>query len=138
MNEAKNKLTLWNPRVALLLSLIFTPAFGAYILSENAKSLNNLKELNFNRVWLYVQVSFLLLILFSVFLPKELDRIYGPLGLVILAMWTRRCALKQITMVKEICGDDYNKKSWGKPVLVSVAFLLIYIAIITFFVLLKK
>ena len=51
--ESNSPFALWDPNAAACWSVVFTPAFSAYIHGRNAEALGNVEEARMNRVWFY-------------------------------------------------------------------------------------
>jgi hypothetical protein len=56
--ESDEALPLWNPHVAALLSLVFTPVFGAWLHHDNAVELGDPRLRRLARMWLGVALAF--------------------------------------------------------------------------------
>src|SRR5262245_16722447 len=119
LTEPANQPALWNPNVAANWSLIFSPAFGAFIHARNAEVLGRPDEVAANQKWLYGSLLYLALTLLSVFVPSIPDSPFRLISLVILLTWYFSLAKKQVRFVKEIYGTAYQKKSWGTPLLIA-------------------
>jgi hypothetical protein len=128
---------LWNPNAAACWSLIFTPAFGAYLHALNADRLGRADEAKANRVWFNVSLGYLGITLISVFIPGIPDAIFNFASIGILLGWYFALGKKQVQHVKETWHDDYERKPWKQPLLIAfgclfgllvIAFILIIIA----------
>lgn len=111
---------LWNPNAAALWSLLFSPAFGAFVHARNADALGRVEEAGANRAWFYVSLGYLAFVLVSIFIPAIPDWLFRGAAVGILLGWYLRLGKKQIRHVKENCQHGYQRKSWGKPL--GVAF----------------
>jgi hypothetical protein len=124
---------IWNPNAAANWSLLFTPAFGAFIHARNAESLGRSDEAKANRKWFYGNLVFLGIILLSTLTPSLGDAPFRMVSLVILLVWYFALAKKQAKYVKDTFGSNYQKKTWGKPLLIAfacfVGFMLLAIAL---------
>jgi hypothetical protein len=49
---------LWNPNAAAGWSLLFTPAFGAFLHSRNAGAIGRHSEAKANKLWFYVIIAY--------------------------------------------------------------------------------
>ena len=113
-------LALWNPTVAVLLSLLFTPVFGALVQMLNWRTLQE-KELERQSLWWALAGCAILLgnQVFSAFLSEF--RVVASFTMGILALylcsWLVLAAGRQPRHVREHCGRRYARRSW-KPVLV--------------------
>lgn len=110
---------LWNPNAAACWSLLFTPAFGAFLHARNAESLGRADEVKTNRVWFYVSMAYLGSVLLSIFVPAIPEAWFrvAPIGLLLL--WYFTAAKKQITYVQATFRDGYQRKPWDKPLLIG-------------------
>jgi TPR repeat protein/serine/threonine protein kinase len=105
---------LWNPSSAVNWSMLFTPAFGAFMHARNAKALGYpaVEKLNMRFFYGMVIASFLGLFLVDY-------RIGLGVAYVILIVWYYALAKKQIAFVKLRFGKAYPKKSFTKPLLLG-------------------
>ena len=111
--------SLWNPNAAANWSLIFTPAFSAFLHAQNADVLGRVKEAKANRIWLYASLVFLGLVTVSCFFPQLPDGVVSLGGLVLLFGWYLSLGRKQIKFVQETWQNRYHKKSWTNPLLIA-------------------
>lgn len=110
---------LWNPNAAACWSLLFSPAFGAFLHARNADSLGRKEEAKANRVWFYISIAFLLFTLVTVFVPAIPNGIFRLVGLGLLLGWYFSLGKKQIAYVKDTWQDRYQRKPWTKPLLIA-------------------
>src|SRR5579875_907696 len=91
-------LRLWNPRVAAYWSLLFSPAFGAYVHMLNWQKLGNAEKAAEARAWFMALCGFLALNLmigaFAVAHGKD-DPVPNWIGLVLTVVWYRQSAKQQ-------------------------------------------
>ena len=113
---------LWNPNAAANWSLLFSPAFGAFLHMKNWQALGDTQRAQLNRNWAIAS----LLIIFgagflSVLLPesKALDSSTRLIGLALLIAWYMTSAKSQAKLVKDRFGSTYPRKGWGLPILVA-------------------
>jgi hypothetical protein len=123
---------LWNPNAAACWSLLFSPAFGAFLQARNADTLGRTDEAKAHRIWFYVSLAFDGLVLISVLIPIIPGFFFNLAGLVLLFSWYGSLGKKQIRYVKDTWQDRYERKSWSKPLLIGGAslvgwFLITYI-----------
>jgi ATP-dependent protease ClpP protease subunit len=120
----ESSLSLWNPNAAALWSVLFTPAFGAFLHAKNAESLGRAEEVRTNRVWAYISLAFTALIfidsLFSNALYVIPEAVMNVVPVIILLSWYLVVARKQIKYVKDTYKNNYQRKSWLKPILVVI------------------
>ena len=112
---------IWNPNAAANWSLLFSPAFGAYLHARNAERLGRHDEAISNQRWFYGSLVFVAASILSVFFPAMSDAPFRLVGLVILATWYFTLAKKQAAFVKQTFGTGYQKRSWVQPLLIGFA-----------------
>jgi len=117
---------LWNPNAAANWSLLFSPAFGAFLHMKNWQALGEPARAGSAKVWailsLVVIAGFACL---GALLPdnKGLDGATRSLGLVLLLSWYFTSGRAQAKYVKERFGKNYPRRGWGKPLLFALALL---------------
>ena len=116
--------SLWNPNAAACWSLLFSPAFGAFLHARNADSLGRAEEAKVNRAWFYISVAYFAFTLVSIFIPAIPDGIFRIAGLALLLGWYFSLGRKQIKFVKATWQDRYQRKPWKKPLLVAFSCLI--------------
>jgi len=115
---------LWNPNAAANWSLIFTPAFGAYLHMLNWRALQEPKRAAAAKAWFVVGLVMLgvyVLIGVAVAEARAADGASRALALLFLIIWYYAAARGQARYVKERWGKDYPRRGWGKPLLIGVA-----------------
>ncbi len=112
---------LWNPNAAACWSLLFSPAFGAFLHARNAESLGRPEEAKANRVWFYLSLAYLGVVLISIFIPTIPDLVFRGTGIGIFIGWYVGLGKNQIRYVKDTWQDRYQRKSWMKPLVVACA-----------------
>jgi hypothetical protein len=110
---------LWNPNAAACWSLLFSPAFGAFLHARNADCLGRTEEAKANRVCFYIAIAFLVFARVSVFIPAIPDVIFGSAGIGLLMGWYLSLGRKQVRYVKDNWQDGYQRKPWTKPLLIA-------------------
>jgi hypothetical protein len=116
------KPSLWSPNAAANWSLLFTPILGAWLHAKNWEALNEPEAAKKSMLWVYAGFVFLLVILF---LPDDAGSLPG---LIFILAWYFTSAKKQVKYIKEK-SIEYQKKSWGKPLLAGVAGILLYLCV---------
>ncbi|MEO6016449.1 MAG: hypothetical protein ABIP46_04275 [Polaromonas sp.] len=114
-----NSVVIWNPNAAANWSLIFTPAFGAYVQMLNWQRLGHPDLAAQSRRWFRIAVGMLILyIVLSFVMPDEkvADGAARGLGLIFLFSWYFASARSQAKYVKEKFGSQYLRQSWGKAI----------------------
>jgi len=103
---------LWNPKAAAYWSLLFSPAFGAFLHARNADAMGRVDEAKANRVWFYVWFAYIAVTLTPIHLPHG---IAGGLLLV----WYFSLGKNQVAYVKETWRDGYERRPWKTPLLTA-------------------
>jgi hypothetical protein len=114
---------IWNPNAAANWSLIFTPAFGAYLQMLNWRALGEPERAASSQNWFYVGLGMLAVyVLMGAFMndPKAADGAARGLGFLFLLVWYFSSGRAQGKYVKEKLGKTYAKKPWGKALLIGV------------------
>jgi hypothetical protein len=115
---------LWNPNAAACWSLLFSPAFGAFLHARNAEALGREEEAKANQMWFYVSVGYLTVVLVSIFIPAIPEWPFRVVAIGLLLGWYFALGKKQIAHVKETWGDTYERRPWKKPLLIAFGCLL--------------
>lgn len=118
---------LWNPNAAANWSLLFSPAFGAFLQMKNWQALNEPEKAAAAKQWAIWSVMLLIgLVLLSVALPesKALDAISRWAGIGMLIAWYVGNGRAHANYVKERFGGVYPRKRWLKPISLGFLFLL--------------
>lgn len=125
---------LWNPNAVANWSLLLTPAFGAYLHAANWRALGKPERATANMVWVWVTVVFLAINVGTLFVPdsKAVVGVIRAAGLGLLFGWYFTQGRSQARYVKESLGDNYVKNGWRLPLLVGVASVGAYIAVVFF------
>ena len=118
---------IWNPNATANWSLLFTPAFGAYLQMLNWRVLGEAARAERSRNWFYASIGLVLVFLLTgVLAPKE-SAAHGAargLGLVFLLSWYFTSEKSQANYVKAKFGTNYPHQSWGKVLLYAFGALL--------------
>ena len=120
---------IWNPNAAANWSLIFTPAFGAYLQMLNWSRLGQPERAAQSRLWFRIAVGMLALyVVLSLVMPDEkvADGATRGLGLILLFSWYFASARSQARYVKENFGSHYVRQPWGKALGLALLGLLGY------------
>lgn len=110
---------LWNPNAAACWSLLFSPAFGAFIHARNAEVLGRIDEAKSNKVWYYVSLGYIAFVLVSMFIPAIPDVVFRGAAIGLLVGWYSSLGKNQIRYVKNTLQNGYQRKSWSKPLLIA-------------------
>ena len=115
---------LWNPGAAASWSLLFTPAFGAYLHMRNWQALGENDKAEKSKLWMIgAIVATLALQVVGVFSPAG-DVITRAGGLGLLFGWYFGSAKTQVSWVKDRYGVSYQRRSWSAPLGIAFAILL--------------
>ena len=106
-------LALWDPNTAANWSIIFSPAFGAYLHMKNWQELGKPKWALWSRLWIIACVVAGPLL--GTFSEKP-----GGVALLILLVWYFSSARAQVRYVSGHVAE-YRRKGWGAPIGVAVA-----------------
>jgi hypothetical protein len=124
---------LWNPNAAVNWSLLFSPAFGAWLHMKNWQALGEPQKAKTAKTWIIV--SLVLIVGLSVaagMLPesKGLDAATRSLGLILLIAWYASSGRAQATLVKQRFGKEYPHKGWTQPLLWALGAVLAFFALV--------
>jgi hypothetical protein len=124
---------LWNPNAAACWSLLFSPAFGAFLHARNAESLGHTDMAKANRIWFYVSLAYLGFVVISIFIPTIPDALFKGASIGLLMGWYVSIGKKQISYVNETWQSGYQRKSWTKPLLGAFGCLIGFMLLIVIF-----
>jgi uncharacterized membrane protein (UPF0136 family) len=114
---------IWNPSAAATWSLVFTPAFGAFIHMLNWQALGQPQQAAAARRWFYASLCLLALQIFTRALNARLGSepmLLHPLGLLFLLVWYFGAARQQALLVKARFGPAYRRKRWDSVLVAAV------------------
>jgi len=106
---------LWNPNAAANWSLLFSPAFGAWLHMKNWQALGDTKRAASARVWVWVSIACIVLFTFADISKSGAGSGGSSMFLILLLAWYFGSGRGQAKFVKERFGNDYPRKGWGKP-----------------------
>jgi hypothetical protein len=118
---------LWNPGAAANWSLLFTPAFGAYLHMLNWRALGEVKKAATAKGWFYASVAFIVAVSSVAALLPDSPMLGRYVGLGFLVAWYYGAAREQTTYVKERFGTQYPRKGWGKPLSIGVLLIVVLV-----------
>ena len=140
-NTTFGKLKLWNPTIASLLGIIFTPIFGAILHYINWKQLNNTKMqfVNLASAIAYLPLFLVLFIFLSNytyasyldFIPYYFESTVTAFYVFYWLIWHFFAAKQQINLVKH---QVYIKRKFWKPFAIVASIPLIIIILIIIFI----
>jgi len=117
---SESKLKLWNPNLAGIWSFIFSMLFGSYIVSLNWKTLGDEKKAKKAKIWFWA--GLILFIIAPLLVPNP-----PALGFIMLIIWYFASQKPQTKYIKETLNNDYEKKSWFKPVIIAILAIIAYV-----------
>lgn len=108
---------LWNPSAAANWSLVFSPAFGAYIQMLNWRALGEPRRAAASKRWFIAILCFVGLMGFMGIMRPGTDvgSLSSNLGFIVLIVWYLVSGRSQIKFVKERFGADYVRQPWSRP-----------------------
>jgi len=117
------RIALWNPTTAANWSLIFTPIFGALIVSKNWEMIGDDRNATINKRWAYNYIIISFILSLAILISTDFDCSFalplrvlsGLIFLIYLGSWYSFAAKKQVEYIKESYGKSYTRKSWVKP-----------------------
>jgi hypothetical protein len=124
---------LWNPNAAASWSLLFSPAFGAFLHMKNWQALGEPAKAAAAKTWVVVTLSVLVgFSVLSAFLPnsKTIDGLSRIIALVLLLSWYYASGRSQVAFVKARFGKRYPRRGWLKPLLFALLALVGFVAVI--------
>jgi hypothetical protein len=123
---------LWNPNAAACWSLVFSPAFGAYLHAANWRALGKPERAAANLVWVWVTVALLIANVATLFvpIPPALDRATQWVGVGLLIAWYVAEGRPHLKFVKEAVGRDYERRGWWRPLGIAFAAVVLYLSVI--------
>lgn len=113
---------IWNPKAAVNWSLIFTPAFGAYLQMLNWQTLGEPEKAGSSRNWFYVSLAILGVYIVMPILTFRSEVATGGvqlLGFVFLVVWYYSSGLDQCEYVEQHFGRIYPRRPWMKVLLIG-------------------
>jgi hypothetical protein len=114
--QQPQKPALWNPEVTANLSVLFSTLFGSYLQAKNWESLGQPEKAKKSMRWFYFGI------------------VGNCLGIFWLILWYYSSGKEQIEYVKERWGQDYIRKGWTKPVLITLSIPILIFVACTFFI----
>lgn len=109
---------LWNPKAAALWSLLFSWAFGSFLLARNWKALGDADRAKRCMLWFYGFFPFLIAAIFV----SELGvfaALLRPAGIGIFVAWIITERTPQADYIEQRFGGRYPRKSWLVPIAIA-------------------
>lgn len=114
---------IWNPAAATFWSLLFTPAFGAFIHMLNWHALGQPEQAASAKKWFYASLVLLMLQIVT----RALNARFGtepllvhPAILLFFPIWYVCAARAQSQLVRARFGDNYPRKSWNSVLMGAI------------------
>jgi hypothetical protein len=123
---------IWNPAAAACWSIIFTPAFGAYIVMRNWEALGDSRQATIARKWYCLSLGLLAVQLLSTAIDSRLNsesNLVPWVGLFYLLAWSLGAALPQVLAVRSRVGPAYERKPWDAALMAAVIAGIMYFAV---------
>ena len=123
---------IWNPVASVNWSVPFTPAFGSWLQMLNWQSLGEPELAEISKRWFYASLGMLL---FYVIAGISLAGSEGALlflraaPFLYLVTWYVGSARGHMKYVRERFGNDYNRRSWKKPLFAASGLAVLYLAL---------
>jgi hypothetical protein len=114
---------LWNPNAAASWSLVFSPAFGAFLHMKNWQALGEPRKAATSKTWaITILVILIGFVVASALLPevKVLDGLSRIVAFALLLSWYYSIGKPQVAFIKARYGKQYPKRGWVKPLLLAV------------------
>ena len=111
---------LWNPQAAGCWSLLFSWAFGSFLLARNWRALGNETRAKRCMIWFYSFFPWWGLAILASYISPNSFVVVSVLSLVGLVVWCFVEQSPQAKFVKQHCGDQYPRKRWLAPLGIAV------------------
>ncbi len=122
---------LWNANAAASWSLLFSPAFGAFVHMKNWQALGEPAKASTAKTWGIATLLVLVVVsVASVLLPdsKVLDGLSRIVMFALLLSWYYTSGRPQASLIKARFGTHYPRRGWIKPLLLAVGALICFVA----------
>jgi hypothetical protein len=127
---------LWNANAAFAWSLLFSPAFGAFVHMKNWQALGEPAKASAAKTWgIATLVTLGVITMASAVLPesKALDGLSRIVMFALLLSWYYASGREQAALIKARFGTGYPRRGWTKPLLLALAALVGFIAVMVAF-----
>ncbi len=116
----ESKPCLWNPVVAAIGSLVFSPAFGSFLHAENAKRLGRLAEVKINQRWFWGMIIWFVVDPFFPSLAFIFPFFDVFLTFALPIIWYLTTGRKQVEVVTQLGSSSYDRRPWLIPFVIGV------------------
>ena len=125
---------LWNPNAAANWSLLFSPAFGAFLHMKNWQALGQPNKATSSKVWFVLSLVVIgglsCASVMGLFSEQQAGSV-RIVGFLLLIVWYFGSARGQAAYVKTHFGDTYPRRGWSLPLAVAVLAIIALIVILT-------
>jgi hypothetical protein len=123
---------LWNPNAAACWSLLFTPAFGAWLHTANWRALGRADRARASAIWAGVNFVFLAVNAASLVLPdnRSVELVFQCSGISLLLAWYFVIGREQVRYVSDTVGEDYVRRGWFRPIAVAAVAVAAYVGLL--------
>jgi uncharacterized membrane protein YfcA len=131
--QAEAAPALWNPGAAASWSLLFSPAFGAFLHMKNWEALGEPDKAAGAKKWAVIYIVTIVgLSVVGAFLPYNaaIPGLLRLCGFVLLLSWYFVSGKPQLDFVKSRYGKQYPRKGWGQPLLIALGALIGFVLVV--------
>jgi hypothetical protein len=131
--QAEAAPALWNPGAAASWSLLFSPAFGAFLHMKNWEALGEPDKAAGAKKWAVIYIVTIVgLSVVGAFLPYNaaIPGLLRLCGFVLLLSWYFVSGKPQLDFVKSRYGKQYPGKGWGQPLLIALGALIGFVLVV--------
>ena len=109
---------LWTPKWLTVASFFLTPAFGSYLVARNWTAMGEPEKARKSMRWFYGTLAWIAVCVLTT--PFDLPiRLFWFVSCGVFVAWAVKGADPHRKAVEERYGDDYPRRSWGKPLLAA-------------------
>ena len=109
---------LWTPKWLTVASFFLTPAFGSYLVAQNWTAMGESGRAGTSMKWFYGTLAWVAVCVLAT--PFDLPtRLFWFVSCGVFVAWAVKGADPHRKAVEERYGDDYPRRSWGKPLLAA-------------------
>jgi hypothetical protein len=122
-HEPSHAQAVWNPSIAACWSVIFTPAFGSYLLMRNWEALGDQRQAEASRKWFVFSLGLLAVRLLSAAVNTRLNSQSNLMLWVSwawLLVWWVGAAAPQARLVRARFGADFPRHGWDYALLLAL------------------